>query len=66
VAPIHDRMPVILRPADYGLWLSHSMHDPEQLKGMFEPIPSDLLEAYNVPELVNNVRFDGNACIARV
>jgi putative SOS response-associated peptidase YedK len=66
VAPIHDRMPVILRPADYGLWLSHSMHDPEQRKGMFEPIPSALLEAYKVPDLVNNVRYDGVGCILRV
>jgi putative SOS response-associated peptidase YedK len=66
VAPIHDRMPVILQPEDYGLWLSHSKHDPEQLKGMFEPIPSDLLEAYKVPDLVNNVRYDGVGCIVRI
>lgn len=59
-------MPVILRPEDYSLWLNHSMHDPEQLRGMFEPIPSEILDAYKVPDLVNNVRYDGVGCIARI
>jgi putative SOS response-associated peptidase YedK len=66
VAPIHDRMPVILQPGSCNLWLSHDMHDPEQLRGLYLPFPTDLLEAYMVPDLVNNVRFDGPACIARV
>jgi putative SOS response-associated peptidase YedK len=66
VSPLHERMPIILRPEEYSLWLSHSMHDSEQLKGMFEPIPSDLLEAYKVPDLVNNVRYDGVGCIVKV
>ena len=66
VSPLHDRMPVILQHDDFGLWLSHNMHDPEQLREMFHPFPADLLEAYKVSDLVNNVRFDSPACIARV
>ncbi len=66
MAPIHDRMPVILHPDDYYLWLSHSMHDPKQLLGMYQPFPSNLLDAYKVSDFVNNVRFDGPVCIAKV
>lgn len=66
IAPIHDRMPVILQPDDFGLWLSHNMHDPELLRDMYRPFPAGLLEAYKVSDLVNNVRFDAQACIARV
>ncbi|MDR3578686.1 MAG: SOS response-associated peptidase [Oryzomonas sp.] len=66
VLPLHDRMPVILQPNDFGLWLSHNMHDPEQLREMYQPLSAKLLEAYKVSDLVNNVRFDSPACIARV
>ncbi|NVN89584.1 MAG: SOS response-associated peptidase [Desulfuromonadales bacterium] len=63
--PIHDRMPVILRPDDYGLWLNREMHDPEQLTYIYKPLPSNLLTLYRVSDLVNNPRFDSPACIAR-
>jgi len=66
VAPINDRMPVILPPGSCDLWLNQGVNDPEQLLGLYLPFPADLLEAYKVPDLVNNVRFDGPACIARV
>lgn len=66
VAPLHDRMPVILRPGDCTLWLSHSMHDPEQLRGMYQPFPSNQLEAYKVSDLVNNPSFDSPTCIVQV
>jgi putative SOS response-associated peptidase YedK len=66
VAPIHDRMPVILHPGTYNFWLSHSMHDPDQLQDMFQAIPSSLIDAYKVSDLVNNARFDAPACIATV
>jgi putative SOS response-associated peptidase YedK len=66
VAPLHDRMPVILRTSDCALWLSHSMHDPGQLRGMYQPFPSNLLEAHKVSTLVNNPRFDSPDCIVRV
>ena len=66
VEPIHDRMPVILHPQDYILWLNRNMHDPEELRGLYQPFPPDLLTAYKVPDLVNNPRFDAPACIVQV
>ncbi|MBK5274197.1 MAG: SOS response-associated peptidase [Desulfuromonadales bacterium] len=66
VEPIHDRMPVILYPDTFNLWLSHNMHDPEQLQPFYQPFPAAEMIAYKVPDLVNNTRFDSPACIAQV
>lgn len=66
LSPIHDRMPVILGPENYSLWLNREMHDPEQLLDLYRPFSSNLLEMYRVPDLVNNPRFDSPACIARI
>ena len=66
ITPIHTRMPVILYPEDYDLWLDTTMHDPEQLQRLYQPFPPDLLTAHKVPDLVNNPRFDSPACIAQV
>ena len=66
VAPLHDRMPVILHPEDYPLWLSKNMHDPEQLQQLYNPFPAEKMTAHKVPNLVNNPRFDSPACIAQV
>lgn len=64
--PIHDRMPVILQPDDYSLWLSRNVHDPDELQRLYKPYPSDQMVAYPVPELVNNPRFDSASCIVQV
>jgi len=66
VAPLHDRMPVIIHPDNFPLWLSKNMHDPEQLQQLFIPFQASGMAAYKVPELVNNPRFDSPACIAQV
>jgi putative SOS response-associated peptidase YedK len=66
VEPIHDRMPVILCPDTFNLWLSHNMHDPEQLQPLYQPFPAEEMHAFKVPDLVNNPRFDSPACIAQV
>lgn len=66
VAPIHDRMPVILTPDTFILWLSHNMHDPDQLQPLYLPFPANEMTAHKVPDLVNNPRFDSPTCIAMV
>lgn len=66
VAPLHDRMPVILHPDTFTLWLSHNMHDPEQLQPLYQPYPAEEMTAFKVPDLVDNTRFDSPACIAQV
>jgi putative SOS response-associated peptidase YedK len=40
-APIHDRMPVIVHPDHYNLWLSPATKDQQQLLKVLRPYPSD-------------------------
>ena len=63
VAPIHDRMPVILDPAGFSLWLDRQVHEVDKLAGLFVPYPADRLEAYRVTMLVNNPAYDDAECI---
>jgi putative SOS response-associated peptidase YedK len=39
--PIHDRMPVILHPRDYELWLDLEVKNPNLLKPLLRPYPSE-------------------------
>jgi putative SOS response-associated peptidase YedK len=53
VAPIHDRMPAILRPEHEARWLDPSVRDPGDLVDALEPFPSHLMEAWEVSTRVN-------------
>jgi putative SOS response-associated peptidase YedK len=64
VAPIHDRMPVILHPDEFGLWLDREVHEVEKLAGLLMPYPAERLEAYRVSTLVNSPANDSPACTA--
>jgi putative SOS response-associated peptidase YedK len=48
LAPIHNRMPVIVLPDDEAAWLSPDLTEAEELVGMLQPYPDDLLEAVAV------------------
>lgn len=58
VEPIHDRMPVILRPEDEDEWLNTEITDPFQVTRLLKPFPANLMEAYPVSKLVNMVAND--------
>jgi putative SOS response-associated peptidase YedK len=58
VAPLHDRMPVILSPDEYRTWLERTTTDPTGLKKMFQPYPADLMERWEVSPMVNKVAND--------
>jgi putative SOS response-associated peptidase YedK len=61
-ATVHNRMPVILRPQDYDLWLSHpgtpahSHAPPLQLLALLRPFPADRMAAHRAHADVGNVR----------
>ena len=59
IAPIHDRMPVILHPQEYDAWLDREMDDPENLKWLYQPYPFELMEMYPVSHQVNSTNNDG-------
>jgi putative SOS response-associated peptidase YedK len=49
VRPIHDRMPVIVAPEQYGLWLDPAVEDPERISTAIPPAPESAMEAIPVP-----------------
>jgi putative SOS response-associated peptidase YedK len=61
IAPVHDRMPVILASEDYERWLDPSRADGREL---LEPYPAAELEAFPVSPRVNSPQYDGPECIA--
>jgi putative SOS response-associated peptidase YedK len=61
--PIHDRMPVIVAPADYNLWLDEAIQETERLMPLLRPYPDADLEAYTVCALVNSPRNNTPACL---
>ena len=60
-APIHDRMPVIVHPEDYEMWLDPDFDEREPLTTLLKPFPAEAMEAYPVSRRVNRPakRFSG-------
>ncbi len=61
--PIHERMPVILEPQDYDLWLDSQVQTPQTLQQLLRPYPAPAMTAYPVSTLVNNSRHNSSECI---
>jgi putative SOS response-associated peptidase YedK len=61
--PIHNRMPVIIEPEDYSLWLEPGAR-PDDALHLLRPFPSHKMNAYPVSTAVNNPRNDAPECIA--
>ncbi len=66
MAPIHNRMPVIIMPDDRKLWLDTSVQDPDMLLPLLEPFRSAALEAYAVSKKVNSPSYNEPDCIEPV
>lgn len=66
MAPIHNRMPVILHPADVRRWLAHENADAAALKALLAPYPAELMSARAVSRRVGNTRNDDADLIAPV
>jgi putative SOS response-associated peptidase YedK len=64
--PIHVRMPVIVPPDQYGLWLDPRCQDTEKLAKLLRPYPSEGMLAYPVSTLVNDPRNDVPQCVEAV
>jgi putative SOS response-associated peptidase YedK len=57
--PVHDRMPVILHPDSYELWLDEDMRKHDLIKELLRPYPASEMAAYPVSTLVNSTRSQG-------
>jgi len=60
VAPIHDRMPVVIPPSELDRWLQAPLVEAAPL---IAPSPDGALVATRVSKHVNNVRNDDPACV---
>ena len=59
VAEVHDRMPVMLPPDTWDVWLDRDNHDIDALGKLLVPAPSRLIRLHPVSTEVNNVRNNG-------
>ena len=62
VAEIHDRMPVILAPERFAIWLDREA-PASALRALMAPFPSDRMRARPVSRLVNSPRNDSPECL---
>jgi len=62
IRPLHDRMPVILHPRDYGLWLDLDVQDPARLTPLLRPYAAEEMAAYPVSRFVNRPENDDPRC----
>ncbi len=60
---IHDRMPVILDPATFDLWLDPANEDVEELRALLRPPPSGTVVHHPVGPRIGNVRNNDAALI---
>lgn len=58
-APIHDRMPVMLAPADWPLWLGETQATPGRLQQLLKPFPAERMQCWPVGKAVGSVKNDG-------
>ena len=65
MATLHNRMPVILEPDAWDLWLDPAVADPGELQALLHPSDADLV-AWPVSDLVNSPRNQGPGLIEPV
>ena len=66
LAPIHNRMPVVLSDETQALWLDPMTEDPEVLTPLLIPAPGESMDSYEVSSLVNYPKNYGPECIEPV
>ena len=55
-ARLHNRMPVVLKPEAWPLWLGEEPADTSDLKALLAPFPSDGMICWPVNARVGNVK----------
>lgn len=63
LAPIHDRMPVILDESAYDEWLDPDLGDVRRLGELLQPFPPTRMTAYPISKWVNSPSHDGPECV---
>ena len=63
VRPIHNRMPVIVEPGNYDLWLETEPDRTGALARLMRPYSGDRLTAFPISTWVNNPKNDDARCV---
>lgn len=64
MAPVHDRMPVILNPADESLWIADNCENAkETFSELMVPYSSENMKCYEVSPRVSSAASEGPDCI---
>ena len=64
VRDVHDRMPVVLPPDAYELWLDPGFTKREGIVELLQPLPANAMKKYPVSTRVNTVKNDDPECAA--
>jgi putative SOS response-associated peptidase YedK len=59
---VHDRMPVILHPDSYDLWLDPGMQNVAAISELLKPYDARLMRCYAVSTRINRVENDDEEC----
>jgi putative SOS response-associated peptidase YedK len=59
---IHDRMPVILSPDDYDVWLDPGMTNVQVVSELLKPYDAKAMRCYPVSTRINHVANDDEEC----
>jgi len=65
-ATVHDRMPVILDPESFDLWLDPGMQNVAAISELLKPYDASRMQLYPVSSRVNHVTNDDEECSRRV
>ena len=63
MAPVHDRMPVILEPSQFDTWLDPALTDRSTIERFLVPAADSVLVMREVGTAVNSVRNNGSALL---
>jgi len=66
IAPLHDRMPVILPEDSWEAWLDPGLRDPDALSHLLKPFPAPSMDAFRVTPALGSPAFDHPSCIEPV
>jgi putative SOS response-associated peptidase YedK len=66
LAPVHDRMPVVLGPENWPLWLGEAPASPARLKALLVPYPAEDMVIWPVDRRVGNVKNNDPSLIEPV
>lgn len=64
--PIHHRMPVVLEPEQFNLWLNPDNVETDKLQSLLTPSTANKLDIYAVGSYVNKPTHDTEECIKLV